>query len=138
MAKVLLVDDEAALRWPLRCILEVDAHVVIEGEDGEEAVEKFRSEKPDLVFLDIKMPQMDGIEALKKIRETDSEAKVIMLTTLDDILMEQEARKAGALDLLRKGTCFETFIAVARGFAARMARESAEEGDTSLRRRQRR
>jgi len=128
MAKVLVVDDEAVVRDLLRCSLEAEGHAVIEGQDGADAVEKHQSERPDVVFMDIKMPRMDGIEALRKVRQSDPEAKVIMLTALDDILMEQEARKAGALDFLRKGIGFEAFMTVARRLLSRAEREA--EGKT--------
>ena len=124
MAKILVVDDEAVVRELLRSTLEADDHVVIEGGDGAEALEKFRNEKPDIVFLDVRMPGMDGVEALRKILKIDSEAKVIMLTALDDILVEREAREVGAVDFLRKGIGVKAFMAVARRLLANVARES--------------
>ena len=76
------------------------------------------------MFLDVRMPGMDGVEALRKILEMDSEAKVIMLTALDDILVEREAREVGAVDFLRKGIGVKAFMAVARRLLANVARES--------------
>jgi len=114
MAKVLVVDDEVVVRECLKRGLEAEGHVVIEGENGLEAVEKFRSEAPDIVFLDVKMPKMDGIEALRNILAVDGEARVVILTGSYDILVEREARQAGAMDFLRKGIGFETFMTVAR------------------------
>ena len=133
MAKVLAVDDNSVVRELLRQTFEADGHVVIEGEDGVEAVEKFRTDRPDLVFLDIRMPRMDGIEALQKILELDSEAKVVMLTAFDDSLKEEEARKAGALNFLRKGAGFKEFMAVAKRLLARATRDNLEKREALAR-----
>ncbi len=114
MAKVLVVDDEALVCEFLRRSLEEDGHEVIEVYGGSEAVEKYRKEWPDLVFLDVSMRGMGGIETLRRIREIDSDAMVVMVTAMDDIYVEREAREAGALEFLRKGIGFETFITVAR------------------------
>lgn len=124
MVKILVVDDETVVRDWLRTSLEADGHLVVEGEDGREAVEKFQREKPDIVLLDVRMPKMDGIEALRKILEIDDEAKVVMLTAMDDISLEREAREAGALDFLRKGLGVRTFMTVARKLLEEMTRES--------------
>lgn len=135
MAKALPVDDEAVVREFVRGSLEANGHVVMEGEDGVEVVEKFRSEKPDLVFLDVRMPRMGGVPALQRICKTDIEVKVVILTALDDVVLEREAGQAGAFDLLRKGIGFEAFMTVARrrlDGAARVERKVVEPGVVNL------
>jgi DNA-binding response OmpR family regulator len=77
---VLVVDDEESIRFLYREELEDEGYRVITAADGEEALRKIGKEKPDLVTLDIRMPGMDGIEVLHKIREIDKEIPVIMST----------------------------------------------------------
>jgi len=75
---------------------------ILEAENGEEAVQKYKEEDPDLVTLDITMPQMDGLEALKKIKKYDSEANVIMCSAMGQQSMVIEAIEAGAKDFVVK------------------------------------
>jgi DNA-binding response OmpR family regulator len=77
---ILVVDDEQSIRFLYREELEEDGYRVITAADGEEALRKVRKEKPDLITLDIRMPGMDGIEVLHRIREMDKEIPVIMST----------------------------------------------------------
>jgi len=77
---VLVVDDEESIRFLYREELEEEGYTVITAADGEEALRKVRSDKPDLITLDIRMPGMDGIEVLQRIREMDKEIPVIMST----------------------------------------------------------
>jgi two-component system, chemotaxis family, chemotaxis protein CheY len=78
MAKILVVDDSSMSRRTLRKILEPAGHEIIEAEDGIIALERYFLEKPDLVFLDLTMTGMYGIDVLNKLREMDSEARVIV------------------------------------------------------------
>lgn len=78
--KILVVDDELSIRILYREELEEDGYTVITASDGDEALRKIKSDKPDLVTLDIRMPGMDGIEVLHHIREMDKEIPVIMST----------------------------------------------------------
>lgn len=81
MAKILIVDDSRTSRKILHSILEEAGYEIVgEAVDGQDAVEKFKELKPDIVTLDITMPVMDGIEALKLIKEDSPAAKVIMVT----------------------------------------------------------
>ena len=103
MANILLVDDSRTSRKILRNILESAGHTIVdEATDGEQAIEKYMASKPDVITLDITMPVMDGIEALKQIKLVDSEAKVIMVSASSqkDILIE--AVKYGAEDFIAK------------------------------------
>ena len=76
MPKILVVDDAAFMRMNLKNILTNEGFgEVVEAENGEMAIQKYKNEQPDLVTLDITMPEMDGIEALKKIKERTEESK---------------------------------------------------------------
>lgn len=77
---ILVVDDEESIRFLYREELEEEGYTVITAADGEEALRKVRKDKPDLITLDIRMPGMDGIEVLHKIREMDKDIPVIMST----------------------------------------------------------
>lgn len=83
MAKIIIVDDAAFMRLNLKQIMEGLGHEVIaEAENGKEAIEKYKNKKPDIIFMDITMPEMDGIEAVEKIKEIDPEAKIIMCSAM--------------------------------------------------------
>ena len=94
--RILIVDDTKFMRKMLRKILSVKYNIVDEGENGKEAIEKVKDLEPDLVTLDVVMPEMDGFEALSKIKEYDEEQKVIMCTSVDQHKKVQEAIKRGA------------------------------------------
>ena len=103
MAKILIVDDSKTSRKILRSILEENGHEIIaEAVNGEDGLEKFKAVHPDLITMDITMPVMDGIESLKRIREYDITAKVIMVTAAGQKTMMLEAIKFGATEFLTK------------------------------------
>ena len=102
MPKVLVADDALFTRKVLREILESEGYEVIEATNGREAVEKFQTERPDLVLLDVSMPEMDGLTTLHAIKEIDSEAKVIMVSAMGQSSTVQEALKSGACDFVVK------------------------------------
>lgn len=94
---ILLVEDQKLIRVGLMSLFEGDLKITSEAQSGKEAVEKYRTEKPDVVLMDIGLPDISGIEATKRILEIDSRAKVIILTSH---LSEQEV-----LDALHAGAC---------------------------------
>lgn len=101
--KVLIVDDAAFMRMMLKDILTKNGYEVVrEAENGAKAVEKYGELKPDLVTMDITMPEMDGISALKNIRSIDSNAKVVMCSAMGQQAMVIEAIQAGARDFIVK------------------------------------
>ena len=102
--KVLIVDDAAFMRMMIKDFLskEEDFEVVGEAENGLVAVEKFKDLQPDVVTLDITMPEMDGLDALKKIRDIDSGAKIVMCSAMGQQAMVLEAIKNGAKDFVVK------------------------------------
>lgn len=100
---ILIVDDAAFMRMKLKDILEKnDYNVVGEAANGVEAVALYEEVSPDLVTMDITMPEMDGIDALKKIKEMDGSAKVIMCSAMGQQGMVMDAIKAGAIDFIVK------------------------------------
>ena len=104
MAKnILICDDAAFMRMMIKDILTKNGYVIAgEAENGKIAVEKYAEVKPDLVLLDITMPEMDGIEALKAIRAKDAYACVIMCSAMGQQAMVIEAIQSGAKDFIVK------------------------------------
>ncbi len=103
MANILLVDDSRTSRKILRNILEEAGHTIVdEATDGEQAIEKYIASKPDITTLDITMPVMDGIEALKQIKMVDSDAKIVMVSASSQKDKLIEAVKYGAEDFIAK------------------------------------
>ncbi|GAA0495669.1 chemotaxis protein CheY [Salinibacillus aidingensis] len=101
--KVLVVDDAAFMRMMIKDILEKnDFEVVGEAQDGNQAVEKYKELEPDLVTLDITMPEKDGITALKEIKESNPDAKIIMCSAMGQQAMVIDAIQAGAKDFIVK------------------------------------
>ena len=104
MAKnILVVDDAAFMRMMIKDILTKNGYTVAgEAENGVKAVEKYNEVKPDLVLMDITMPEMDGIEALRKIKEQDPSAVVVMCSAMGQQAMVIESIQAGAKDFIVK------------------------------------
>ena len=101
--KILLVDDAAFMRMLIRNTLTTNGYTnILEAADGEIAVSTYTAEKPDLVIMDITMPNKTGIEALKDIKASDPAAKVVMCSAMGQEAMVVEAIKLGALDFIVK------------------------------------
>lgn len=97
------MDDAVFMRMKLKDILSKNGYEVAdEAQNGQEAFEKYQATKPDLVTMDITMPEVDGIQALKMIREADANAKVIMCSAMGQQGMVMDAIRAGAVDFIVK------------------------------------
>ena len=103
MSRILIVDDSRTSRKILRSILEDAGHEIVgEAMDGQDGINKYKDLKPDIVTLDITMPVMDGLEALKIIKEDDQSAKVIMVTAAGQQNKMIDAIKMGASEFVTK------------------------------------
>ena len=101
--KILLVDDAAFMRKMLKDTLSKNGYTdLYEAVDGADAVEKYDELKPDLVIMDITMPNMDGLEALKAIRGKDGSANVVMCSAMGQESMVMDAVRSGAKDFIFK------------------------------------
>lgn len=101
--KILIVDDAVFMRMKLKDILEKNGYEVVgEAQNGQEAFDSYQAVSPDLVTMDITMPEVDGLEALKMIREVDPAAKVVMCSAMGQQGMVMDAIRAGAVDFIVK------------------------------------
>lgn len=103
MANILIIDDSKTSRKVLRNLLEADGHVIVgEAVNGEDGVAKYKEFHPDITTLDITMPVLDGIEALKLIMNEDEKAKVVMVTAAGQKNKMVDALKHGATEYISK------------------------------------
>ncbi|MFQ5536168.1 MAG: sigma-54-dependent transcriptional regulator [Gemmatimonadota bacterium] len=100
--KILIVDDDAGLRKSLNLILSDAGYDVIQAEDGREGLATAEEQKPDLILCDVRMPRMDGLEFLRRYRESGGEALVLVMTAYGSMDLAVETLKAGAYDYLPK------------------------------------
>ncbi|HHT17407.1 MAG TPA: response regulator [Papillibacter sp.] len=112
MAKIMIVDDAAFMRITIKNMLKKCAHeVVAEAENGKIAVERYKQFMPDIVTMDITMPEMDGLKALKEIIAINPKAKVIMVSAMGQEAMVREAILSGAKGFIVKPFKEEGIIA---------------------------
>ncbi len=118
--RVLIVDDQRLMREGLRILLEMeeDIDVVGEAENGAEALRKYTDLQPDVILMDIRMPVMDGVEAIRRLHEKTPNAKVIILTTFDDDAYLFDGLRAGALGYLLKDVSADELCGAIRTVAA--------------------
>ena len=126
-SKILVADDDRMIRMLVKTLLEREGHVILEAEDGQQALDLATTESPDLILIDLSMPVMDGYEAIEKMRETRALAAtpMIVLTSEDGADTEQRVLDLGADDYLRKPFNQEVLQARVRGVFRRMLRSTA-------------
>ena len=111
MARVMIADDSDSIRMVLRDILEIGHHeLAAEAVNGLETVERFNATKPDLLLLDMAMPKKDGISALREILDTNPDAKIIMITTDENLSAIYQSAEAGAQAHIVKPFNFEDVL----------------------------
>ncbi|RCK78449.1 MAG: Response regulator of zinc sigma-54-dependent two-component system [Candidatus Ozemobacter sibiricus] len=121
-AKILVVDDEPSVRWAFEKTLKKAGYEVALAETGTKGLALFESFQPDLTLLDIRMPEMDGLQVLERVRGMRSDAQVIVMTAYSDMDTTVAAMKLGAYDFLTKPfNIDECLLLIARGLAARRA-----------------
>src|SRR3954470_8048519 len=113
-ARILVVDDEAEIRRSVRMILEYEGYDVQEASSGPEGLAMIERETLDLVFLDIKMPGLDGLEALQRIRQTNESLPVVIISGHGTVSTAVEATKAGAFDFIEKPLASERVLLTIR------------------------
>ena len=113
-ARILVIDDEAEIRRSVRMILEYEGYDVIEASSGPEGVALAEKEAPDLVFLDVKMPGMDGLEALQRIKAVNDTLPVVIISGHGTVSTAVEATKAGAFDFIEKPLASERVLLTIR------------------------
>jgi len=135
MDKLLLIDDEPDILRVLTVSLKADGYDVVSAQNGPEGIAAFEKEKPDIVITDVKMPGMDGIEVLKKIKNLNADTEVIIITGHGDIENAIEALKHGASDFINKPVRDEALaIALARAREKFDIRQQLREHTTDLER----
>src|SRR5258705_5080765 len=119
MIRVLLVDDHAVVRVGFRLVLQAseDVSVVAEAESGELACQCYAQAAPDVVVLDLSMPGLGGLEALRRIRARDPHARVLALSAYDDPIHARRAMQQGALGFLSKRSAPEALLEAVRTVA---------------------
>jgi len=114
--KILIVDDAAFMRMMIKDTLKKNGYDdLIEAADGEIAVQSFKAENPDLVIMDITMPNKNGLEALKEIKEIDPNAKIVMCSAMGQESMVVEAIRNGAKDFIVKPFKAERVLKTVQG-----------------------
>jgi two-component system nitrogen regulation response regulator NtrX len=129
--RVLVIDDEAAIRDSLRMILEYEDYQFVGAASGQEALEVVRRERPDIALLDIKMPGMDGMEVLRKLRALDEGLPVVMISGHGNTATAVEAIRSGAIDFLDKPLSSERVIVTLRN-VLRQSELSSENRDLKV------
>jgi len=111
MSTILVVDDERLICDLLRSVLAGHGHEVLMAMNGRDGLELFKKHRPRFTLLDLRMPEMNGIEVLKQIRAIDPQAAVLILTAWGSDALEQQARQLGVVDFLSKGLSLDVLVA---------------------------
>jgi len=126
-AKILVIDDEHSVRWAFEKALQKAGYQVALAENGKKGLNLYKTFHPDIILVDIRMPEMDGLKVLEHIREIDPEAQVIVMTAYTDMETTISAMKLGAYDFLSKPfNIDDCLLLISRGLGARSFGRTAE------------
>ena len=128
VSKILVIDDEESFRETIRLCLEDESILTITASSGEEGIGLFEKERPDIVITDLKMPKMDGLQVIAKIKSLDQNIPIIMLTAYDDVPYTIEAMKLGAYDFITKPIKVDIF----KSLIQRALSSRTQEGQNSF------
>jgi DNA-binding response OmpR family regulator len=124
MAKILVVDDEVEFCEILKTLLRSHGHEVLTATSGRQGLDFFKQHRPQFTMLDLRMPEMDGLEVLRRIRAIDTKAAVLILTAWGSDALELQARNLGVTDFLSKSLTLETIVASLQRGLTRPAKPS--------------
>lgn len=130
--KILVVDDDQAVRDSLRRSLSFNGYTVTMAEDGEKALELITSDRPDLVVLDVMMPKMDGLDVCRELRSRGDDIPVLMLTARNSVSERVAGLDAGADDYLPKPFALEELLARVRSLLRRAALDPATSSESAV------
>ncbi len=122
---IVVIDDQVGVRYLLDTLVKEEGHNSYTGANGAEAVELVRAYQPDLVFMDIKMPVMDGTQALEKIKELGLHADVVMMTAFTEKEVIDKAYRNGAVKCIIKPFDINDVRAIIRDYSKRVAVKKA-------------
>ncbi len=133
MAKILIVDDSSFIRASVSDMFRKLGHTVVaEAADGDEALEAFYRHQPDLVTMDVVLPTMNGIDAIKKILEVDPDAKIIMLSAVTQKIQVLQAIKSGAKHYIAKPLTMDKLVEVTNAVLGSDLVKRTEENQKSM------
>ncbi len=121
--KILVIDDEKLIRWSFEKKLNSEGVKVYTAGSGEDGVESFQMEQPDIVFLDNKLPKMQGLEVLKKIKAIDEDAIIVFMTAYESVDIAVSAIKAGAHEYINKPFSFEEINVIIKNIKDKIEKE---------------
>ena len=132
MKKVLIIDDDNNLRSIVKDVLKTEGFITLEAADGPDGIKTFKANRPDVVLLDLKMPEMDGLEVMQELGRINPKVPIIMLTGFGDIPTAVEAMRCGAFDFTIKPPEFEKLVATLNRAIERKELEAeAKTGDAA-------
>jgi len=132
MIKILIIDDERPIRETLEMFLREKGYEVLTSEDGEDGLKAVQSERPEIVILDIRLPGMDGLEVLRRIKEKQEDIHVIMMTAYHDMETTDQAMKLGAYEYIHKPLDVDEFEMAIEKVVSNLFQEMRQAGKKTM------